>query len=364
VTSSTWLPAALDPPRAHGAPLARGTLRTEPEDFVVEEDLGFTASGAGQHVLLKVRKRNANTQWVSRELAKLCACHPRDIGYAGLKDRRAIAVQWFTVPKSQLSLEAWREVRHSEFDVLEADAHSRKLPRGALAGNRFIIRIRGIDVADADLNARTAEIARRGVPNYFGPQRFGHNGANLARIGDGLRALHPRERGFVLSAARSLVFNAVLAERARDTTWDHLEAGDIANLDGRGSIFPVDTIDPTLTDRAAQLDIHPTGPLWGRGAPASKQRVADLETRIAAEFPQPCALTADAGMDQERRALRLAVRDLTWHRDPDATGIDGKLVAANAIVLRFRLTRGSFATTVLREFIASDALGEDDQEGA
>jgi tRNA pseudouridine13 synthase len=364
VTSSSWLPAALDPPRAHGAPLARGTLRTEPEDFVVEEDLGFTASGAGQHVLLKVRKRNANTQWVSRELAKLCGCHPRDIGYAGLKDRRAIAVQWFTVPKSQLSLEAWLEVRHPEFDVLEANAHSRKLPRGALAGNRFIIRIRGVDVADADLNARTAEIARRGVPNYFGPQRFGHNGANLARIGDGLRALHPRERGFVLSAARSLVFNAVLAERVREATWDHLEAGDIANLDGRGSIFPVDAIDPTLTDRAAQLDIHPTGPLWGRGVPASKQRVADLETRIAAEFPQPCALTADAGMDQERRALRLVVRELTWHRDPDANGTDGKPVAANAIVLRFRLTRGSFATTVLRELIASDALDEDDQEGA
>jgi len=354
----SWLPAALDPPRAHGASLTRGVLRTEPEDFIVEEDLGFTASGAGQHVLLKVRKRNANTQWVSRELAKLCGCHPRDIGYAGLKDRRAIAVQWFTVPKSQLSLEAWREVRHPEFDVLEANAHSRKLPRGALAGNRFVIRVRGTHVGDSDLNTRVAEVSRRGVPNYFGPQRFGHNGANLARIADGLRALHPRERGFVLSAARSLVFNGVLAARVNDGTWDHLEAGDIANLDGRGSIFPVDVLDATLAERAAQLDIHPTGPLWGRGSLASKQRVADLETRIAAEFPQPCALAADAGMDQERRALRLTVRELTWHREPDANGID------NAIVFRFRLTRGSFATTVLRELIDSDPLGEEDQEGS
>jgi tRNA pseudouridine13 synthase len=349
-----WLDVALDPARAYGAPLARGTLRTEPEDFIVEEDLGFTASGAGQHVLLKVRKRNANTQWVARELAKLCGCHPRDIGYAGLKDRRSIAVQWLTVPKSRLSLEAWREVRHPEFDVLEADVHSRKLPRGALAGNRFIIRIRGTDIAEAELTARVTEISRHGVPNYFGPQRFGHNGANLARIADGLRALRPQERGFVLSAARSLVFNAVLAARVRDGSWDDLEAGDIANLDGRGSIFPVDAIDPTLTDRAAQLDIHPTGPLWGRGAPACGQRVADLETRVAAEFPQPCALTADAGMDQERRALRLAVRELAWEREPDA----------KVVVIRFRLTRGSFATTVLRELIDSDALGDEDQEGA
>jgi tRNA pseudouridine13 synthase len=352
--NSTWLSAALEPPRAFGASHARGILRTEPEDFIVEEDLGFTASGAGQHVLLKVRKRNANTQWVSRELGKLCGCHPRDIGYAGLKDRRAIAVQWFTVPKSQLSLDAWREVRHPEFDVLEADAHSRKLPRGALAGNRFVIRVRGVDIGDADLNARTAEIAQRGVPNYFGPQRFGHSGANLAKISGGLRALHPRERGFVLSAARSLVFNAVLAARVRDGTWDRLEAGDIANLDGRGSIFPVDAIDATLTERAAQLDIHPTGPLWGRGAPATKQRVADLETNIAGEFPEPCALTTDAGMDQERRALRLTVRELTWHREPDTT----------AIVFRFRLTRGSFATTVLREIIDSDALDEEDRDAS
>lgn len=349
-----WLPAALDPPRAHGAPLGRGVLRAEPEDFVVEEDLGFTASGAGQHVLLKVRKRNANTQWVARELAKLCGCRPRDVGYAGLKDRRAIAVQWFTVPKSRLSLEAWREVRHPEFDVLEAGAHSRKLPRGALAGNRFIIRVREIDSDDTELTTRMAEIGRRGVPNFFGPQRFGHNGGNLARIADGLLALRPQERGFVLSAARSLVFNAVLAVRVHDGSWDHLEAGDIANLDGRGSIFPVDTIDPTLTDRAAQLDIHPTGPLWGRGTPATKQRVADLETRIAADFPQPCALTIDAGMDQERRALRLAVRELTWEREPDA----------KSIVIRFRLTRGSFATAVLRELIDSVSLGDEDQEGS
>src|SRR5256885_2227692 len=98
-----WTTTALLPPRAYGAPLARGTLRTEPEDFVVEEELGFAPSGTGQHVLLKIRKRNANTQWVARELARLCGCHPRDIGYAGLKDRRAIAFQWFSVPHSRLS---------------------------------------------------------------------------------------------------------------------------------------------------------------------------------------------------------------------------------------------------------------------
>ena len=348
---SHWLCAALTPPHAFGAPLARATLRAHPEDFIVEEDLGFSASGAGQHVLLKVRKRNANTQWVARELAKLCGCHPRDVGYAGLKDRRAVAVQWLTVPKTKMPLEAWPEVRHPEFDVLEAHAHSRKLPRGALAGNRFTIRIRDITLTDEVLSARVADITRHGVPNYFGPQRFGHNGANLARITDGLQSLRAPERGFVLSAARSVVFNAVLAERVRDGSWNRLEVGDIANLDGRGSIFAVaGAIDPTLTERAAQLDLHPTGPLWGRGAPATELRIAALESRVAAEFQPACDLTAAAGMDQERRALRLAVRDFTWHREP------------NSRVLSFRLTRGSFATTVLRQLIDSEGADEGEND--
>ncbi len=355
-TPESWRVAALDGPRAYGAPLARGILRAEPEDFIVEEELGFSASGTGQHVLLKVRKREANTQWVARELARLCGCHPREVGYAGLKDRHAVATQWFTVPRSRLSPEGWREVRQPQFEVLEAAAHSRKLPRGALAGNRFSIRVRniqGISSLDAvaAFDARVTQIRRAGVPNYFGVQRFGRDGANLARISAGISALGAAERGFVLSAARSLVFNAVLAARVAEGTWDHIETGDIANLDGRGSVFPVDTLDDTLTARCAALDIHPTGPLWGRGPPSTGGRPHELEVRVAAEFAQPCALVAEAGMEQERRPLRLAVRDLAYER------------GADSIVLQFQLTRGSFATTVLRELIDADTLVDEGHDG-
>ncbi len=346
---------ALDPPRAHGAPLACGILRAEPEDFVVEEDLGFTASGAGQHVLLKVRKRNANTQWVARELARLCACYPRDVGYAGLKDRRSIAIQWFTVPRSKLTPEVWCEVRHAEFEVLEAAAHSRKLPRGALNGNRFTIRVRNLQLATgaepAALGARLAEIGRRGVPNYFGSQRFGHDGGNLAGIAGGLAQLRPPHRGFVLSAARSLVFNAVLAARVADGSWERLEAGDIANLDGRGSVFPVDVVDEMLSARCEALDLHPTGPLWGRGLPETRGRAHEIEMHVAAELPEACAIVAEAGMEQERRPLRLSVRDLACDHDSDT------------LTLRFRLTRGSFATTVLREIVATDSADDEADVG-
>ena len=337
----------LEPPRALGPALSSGVLRAQPDDFIVEEDLGFAPAGTGQHVLLRVRKRDANTQWVARELARVCRCRPMDVGFAGLKDRRAVAVQWFTVPKSPQSLEAWPTVRTAEFEVLEAHAHTRKLPRGALAGNGFIIRVRNVAVSDQQLADRVELIVRRGVPNFFGPQRFGREGSNLTRITAGLKALRMPERGFVLSAARSLIFNAVLSERVRDGSWERLEPGDIANLDARGSIFPVNAVDETILERCQRLDIHPTGPLWGRGLPASQGRVMELESQVAAQLSEAAELVAEAGMEQERRSLRLAVRGLEWSREPDA------------VVLRFRLTRGSFATTVLREIF--DAVSPDSE---
>ncbi|MGH8171126.1 MAG: tRNA pseudouridine(13) synthase TruD [Steroidobacteraceae bacterium] len=335
--------AALDPPRAHGAPLCPGRLRTEPEDFLVEELLGFEPDGAGQHVLLKVRKRDANTQWIARELARACGCRPGDVGYAGLKDRRAVATQWFTVPQSRLSPEDWVRLGSGEYQVLEAHRHSRKLPRGALAGNRFAIKVRGATIDDASLASRLAALEKYGVPNYFGPQRFGRGGANLKRMGEDVRSLGPAQRGFVLSAARSLIFNAVLAERVADGSWERLEPGDLVNLDGRASHFPVEAVDETLAARCIGLDIHPTGPLWGRGVPRSGGRVLELEQRVAAEWRAACDLVAGAGMEQERRSLRLAVRDLRWRSEP------------GAVTVEFRLGRGAYATAVLQEVFSSDA---------
>jgi tRNA pseudouridine13 synthase len=141
----------------------------------------------------------------------------------------------------------------------------------------------------------------------------------------------------------------VLAERVREGSWNQLQPGDIANLDGRGSIFPVESLDQTLRERSARLEIHPTGPQWGRGVPATTGAAQALETHTARAFPEACALVERAGMEQERRALRLAVRDLDCTHEPDA------------VVLTFRLSRGSFATTVLRELI--DTAGEE-SEGA
>ncbi len=332
----TWRQLALNAPRACGDPAATGTLRTLPEDFVVEEDLGFAPDGDGSHLLLKVSKRNANTGWVAQELARGLGCTVRDIGFAGLKDRRAIAIQWFSLPVTPRSLSEAPGFTNPEFTVLAVHRHRRKLPRGALAGNRFTIRIRDYSGDCDQLQARCASIARLGVPNYFGPQRFGRDASNLAR----LAAMAPgRPDGFVLSAARSLIFNAVLAERVREDSWGALRLGDVANLDGRGSVFAVNELTPDLPERVAGLDLHPTGPMWGTGELMSSGAIRELEERVAAPLAQVCQFACAAGLRQERRSLRLVARELAWEID------------AEGVVLRFWLRSGSFATAVLRELL-------------
>ncbi len=200
----------------------------------------------------------------------------------------------------------WPAVAGAEFEVLEAHPHTRKLPRGALAGNPFSVRIAapgGDGAALAALIApRLAHIVRCGVPNYFGPQRFGRDGANLARITQGLGAARRQERGFVLSAARSVVFNAVLAERVRESSWGRVLPGDLANLDGRGSIFAADAADASLAARCERLQIHPPAPCGARGrrrAPGGCSSSSRLLRRVsppsaACAAPRGCARSGAA----------------------------------------------------------------------
>jgi tRNA pseudouridine13 synthase len=344
LTLSSWRQLALNSPRACATRQPTGTLRATPEDFAVEEDLGFAPDGDGSHLLLKVRKRNANTGWVAQELARGLGCPVRDVGFAGLKDRRALAIQWFSLPATPRSIAAAPGFENPEFAVLEVHRHRRKLPRGALAGNRFTIRIRNYTGADEQLQERCESIARFGVPNYFGPQRFGREASNLAR----LAALAPgRPDGFVLSAARSLIFNAVLGERVRQGSWSTLAPGDVANLDGRGSVFPVAELTADLPQRLAQQQVHPTGPMWGVGELMTRGAVLELEQRIGAQLAPASRCVSEAGLRQERRSLRLKVPDLTWHR------------AADGVVLGFWLRSGSFATAVLRELLDDEVDADD-----
>lgn len=324
-------------PRAFGAPVLRAAIRTAPEDFFVEEDLGFAASGAGEHLFLVVEKRGANTHWVAQQLARWAGVAPMGVSYAGLKDRHAVTRQAFTVHLPKRQAPPLDGLQHPDFTVLSHDWHARKLPRGALRGNRFELRLRGVEGDAAAIDARLAQIRDRGVPNAFGDQRFGRGGGNL----DQARAMFagrrvPREtRSILLSAARSAIFNAVLAERVLDGSWEQGRDGEVWMLDGTHSVFGPEPLTDTLQARAAALDIHPTGPLWGEGEPRADADVRRLETDVAARHADLVAGLVDARLKHERRSLRLPVRDLAWRHDgPD-------------LVLGFRLPAGAYATTVL-----------------
>jgi tRNA pseudouridine13 synthase len=347
---SAWTRAALRPPRAHGAPLPPAELKATPEDFHVEEQLSFEPSGTGPHWLLRVEKRTANTRWVAAEIARLAGVPARDVGYAGLKDRHAIAVQWFSVPNLGRSAESWIDVRTAEFKVLEARANLRKLKVGALSGNRFRIRLRNATWSREQLDLKLDALRAHGAPNYFGPQRFGRDGYNLDRVAAWVQSgVAPRgraERSFTLSAARSLMFNAVLARRVEAGDWSQLAPGDLASLDGSGSHFSVTSVDDELRRRLATFDIHPSGPLWGRGSPASQGRALEHELEVSREFAPVAELLAAEGLTQERRALRCAIRELSAERD------------ASTLTLSFSLGRGQFATAVLREICEFDGIPE------
>jgi tRNA pseudouridine13 synthase len=206
--------------RAHGPAVARGRLRAVPEDFRVEEILGFEADGAGEHLLVKVEKRGANTLWVARQLARYVGITARDVSYAGIKDRHAVAIQHFSLWLGKHPEPDWMSLDNPEFRVLSAIRHGRKLRSGALKGNRFQLTLRGLSAPASELESRLATIRAQGVPNYFGLQRFGRDGANIesaAKMFADPRSVRDRKlRGLLLSSARSLIFNAVLSRRVLD----------------------------------------------------------------------------------------------------------------------------------------------------
>ena len=318
-------PNLPDWPRAHGASVFAAHLRSVPEDFQVTEQLGWELSGDGEHDYLWVEKTSANTEWVSRQLAHYAGVPAKDIGYAGLKDRHAITKQWFSVPR--WNNPNWSGLTIDGVKVLQVQRHIRKLRRGAHRANTFRIVLRYASAPDfAQLSDRLSAIEQKGVPNYFGEQRFGRQGGNLRLANDWAKGkrLPRHKRSLAISTIRSFLFNEQLAKRVEDDTWYQLLVGNLANLDGSGSVFEVTAIDDELRRRCDEMDVNPAGILAGDGS--------KFECN-----------TWQAALDKHRiepgsRSLRLRVSDLnSEHLD-------------EGVVISFSLGRGAFATSVLREF--------------
>ena len=335
-------------PRAGGDPPASALIRSRPEDFQVEEILGFIPADTGQHVLLQVRKRGANTEWVARRLARLSGVPRRAVGYAGLKDRQAVTTQWFSLDLAGRAVPDWSVLAEEGIEVLQCRHHDRKLRQGAVRANRFRLVLRRLRGDRAALEAALQRIQCHGVPNYFGPQRFGRD--NLQRAAAMLlygRPVRDRfQRGMYLSAARAWLFNRVLAVRVAAGNWNQALSGDVLVLDGRHSVFPCPEPDADIQRRLAAGELHPTGPLWGTSGLSSTGAAAEWERRALEGEQAWCAALAGAGMKLQRRALRLMPRALAWYWEGER------------LELEFTLCAGGFATSVLRELVAEAAHGD------
>jgi tRNA pseudouridine13 synthase len=334
--------ASQDLPRAHGEAVLSATIRTKPEDFLVEELPAFEPSGSGEHLLLTVEKRGMNTVFAAKRLAQWARVQEMAVSYAGLKDRHAVTRQRFSVHLPRKVAPDLAALESDDLRVLDHAWHARKLPRGALAGNRFVVVLRGVRADRDAIERRLQVIAARGVPNYFGEQRFGRKGDNVAQALAMFagRRVRREERTLLLSAARSELFNRVLAARVRAGAWDIGLDGEVWSLDGSRSLFGPEPYTDELARRLAAFDIHPSGPLWGKGELRSRGEVAALELRVLAEedaLPLRAGLEA-AGLAQERRPLRLRPDNLVW-----------RWAAEDALELAFSLPPGAYATAVLAE---------------
>jgi tRNA pseudouridine13 synthase len=344
--------AQLLGPCAYGQALGSAVLKASAEDFQVDEVLDIPLSGVGEHLWLWVEKRGLNTEEAARRLARAAGVQLRTVSYAGLKDRQALTRQWFSI---QLPGKADPDLSAAENDtlkILKSSRHSRKLQRGAHAANGFTLRLTQL-AADKDaLQTRLEAIRQAGIPNYFGAQRFGYQGGNLGEARDyAARQALPEQRAVrsrLLSTARSFLFNQVLAARVADGSWQTAQVGDLLAFTDSRSFFPAG-IEECSDPRLAILDLHPTGPQWGAGPSPAGAATALLENDIAERESVLRDWLVRAGMEHERRILRLPIGRLTWHYpEPDI------------LQLEFVLPPGCFATVLVRELVDLVPVGQTD----
>ena len=321
--------------------LVTGTLKRSPADFQVHEVLPFAPDGDGTHLMLLLRREGMNTEFLARRIAQLCGVAIREIGWAGLKDRHADVTQWFSVNLKNRADPDLSELDSLGVTRLKQVRHGRKLKRGALSGNRFHLTLRHLAGSFDLLEERLAALPSHGVPNFFGPQRFGRDSGNLrkaqAMLIDGRRVRDRHLRGLYLSSARSALFNSLLAARVAAGSWNRILTGDVVQLDGRGSVFVATAQEGDLEQRALRQEIHPCGPLWGRSGMRPKNEAEVVESTALEPFAEWMSGLEKAGAERSNRALRLRVRDFEWKVD----------TAARTADVQFALDSGGYATTVV-----------------
>ncbi len=334
-------------PYLFSGPLGRARFKVVPEDFVVEELLGFEPSGVGEHCLVWVEKRDLDSNAAGARLADAVGLRRRMVSHCGLKDRHAVTRQWFSLHMPGKCSPVAKDLESEGLRVLQITRNTRKLRRGIHQGNRFTIRLR-----DANFDAEVAAtrwdlIVTKGVPNFFGEQRFGYEGRNVEKALAMFRGeFQPRDRllrGLLLSAARSQLFNAVVTERLLGGIWDVPLAGEVFGFaDNRTVLLP----DRQWGDEARRFEsgvVEITGPLWGIGDLQSTGEVLELERQVAANWKEIATGLEAFGLRQERRVMRLRPTHSSF-----------KTIGCGDFQLTFDLPKGTYATTLLRELTELD----------
>lgn len=326
------------------APSEHARLKAECADFIVLEDLGYNFSGDGEFVVVKVRKTDANTLFVGEKLADFAGISARDMGYAGLKDRRAVTEQWFCLQMPGKPTPDFNQFHLDGVEILEVGRHNRKIRVGSLQGNYFELLLRDARPSN-ELNARLEHL-KQGFPNYFTEQRFGRDGHNLTQAlrwarGE-IQVKDRKKRSFYLSAARSEIFNLVVAQRLQAGQIEQVMPGDILQLAGSHSHFNAgpDEDFAALQQRLNDGDLMLTAPLIGEPNIAA----GELENAIVAQHQEFAPLMQQQKMKAARRPMLCRPMHLQWAFE-DA-----------GLRLKFWLPAGSYATALVRELVQIEEL--------
>ena len=321
-------------------PKQTALLKAECADFVVKEQLGYDMSSDGEFVTVKVRKTDCNTLFVGEQLAKFAGISARNMSYAGLKDRKAVTEQWFSLQMPGQPTPDFSQFSLEGVEILEITRHQRKIRIGSLQGNHFEILLRNAEETD-ELKVRLDFLAKNGFPNYFTEQRFGRDGNNLTlalRWANGeINVKDRNKRSFYLSAARSEIFNLIVSKRMELNLAQQILVGDVLQLNGSHSWFVVDESEDLaqLQQRLAQQDVLLTAPLIGE----EEKSAVDFEHEIFAQHQALFALMRQERMKAARRPILMQPQQFQWQFEP------------NGLRLQFDLPAGSYATALIRELV-------------
>jgi tRNA pseudouridine13 synthase len=355
IEKSQTLNPLLPPMLTPELPGVGGRIKVEPEDFVVEELPAYEPSGRGEHLYLWVEKRDLGPEFFTRTIAERLGTHAGAVGTAGLKDRRAIARQWVSVPQEC-------EPRLKYLDgpglrLLKVSRHGNKLKPGHSQGNRFEILIRGASAMHmTDVDTILERIRKVGLPNYYGPQRFGRDGSTVdlgwkCLAGTQPKRLRPFVYKFALSAVQSLMFNDYLARRLTDGLLNKVLQGDCMMKRPFGGLFTAEDV-PTEQARFNARETVTGGPMFGSRTFPVHGAALEREQAVLADHKVTSASFAKFGklMGGTRRHNLIYLEDLnaTWQ--------------PHGLRLTFSLPSGCYATVLLREIMKTEVTEEEPTE--